>query len=363
VEESTLTVDCSGVVEARPETPESGTDAASGAVAAHQRPIVGALDIPRTDSVVSQRQLDDLARTLSERLAAALPPDAGPLEVDRRRHVEALRCPARTEGEPDVPFEWSAVKAHRRLGLRALQAMHRSHQQYPDALEGAGRAIDLEIDEASRLGEWLDRLSPAGRSAVLAAASGFAARHWIALPWDRCGRVQFGSRRHRVSLPEPAERVTLGLRLDATIFVSDPPDAERVIVSMGRTPPEALRFDVLASSLHLRRVPRRAIAVDPAAGQPSSVDVDPALLETAADDLVRAARALTDRTEDGALRAVPGPSCPTCPNLGRCAPGGGWVAAQTRRVAGIPVGAIRPRGPSGVRPSRRVRAGTERSAP
>ena len=360
----TLTVDGPGVVEPRPETHEPGADAPSGEVAAHRRPIVGALDIPRSDPAVSVRQLDDLARTLSERLAAALPPDSGPLEVDRRRLVEALRCPARTEGEPDGPFEWSAVKAHRRLGLRALQAMHRSHQRYPDALEGAGRAIDLEIDEASRLGEWLARLSPAGRSAVLAAASGFAARHWIALPWDRCGRVQFGSRRHRVSLPEPAERVTLGLRLDATIFVSEPPDADRVIVSMGQTPAEALRFDVLASSLHLRRVPRRAIAVDPAAGQPSSVDVDAALLETAAEDLVRAARALTDRTEDGGLRALPGPSCPRCPNLGRCAPGGGWVAARTRRVAGIPIGAIRPRGTSDAGASRkRLRAGADRSAP
>lgn len=342
-----MTVDCMGVAEAPQETREPGADASSQAVAAHQRPIVGALDIPRSGPSVSVRELDDLARRLSGRLAAALPADSGPLEVDRRRLVEALRCPARTEGEPDGPFEWSAVKAHRRLGLRALQAMHRSRQRYPDALEGAARAIDLEIDEASRLGEWLGRLSPAGRSAVLAAASGFAARHWIALPWDRCGRVQFGSRRHRVSLPEPAERVTLGLHLDATIFVSDPPDAERFIVSMGRTPPEALRFDVLVSSLHLRRVPRRAIAVDPAAGQPSSVDVDAALLDTAVEDLVRAATALTDRTEDGTLRALPGPSCPRCPNLGRCAPGGGWVAAQTRRVAGIPVGATRPRGSSG----------------
>jgi hypothetical protein len=374
-----MTVDRAGVAETRPETLGQGAEAPGcGAVAAHQRPIVGALEIPRSGPAVSTRELDDLARTLSERLAAELAPASGPLEVDRRRLVEALRCPARTEGGPDAPFEWDAVKAHRRLGLRALQAMHRSGQEYPDALEGVGRAIDLEIDEGTRLGEWLTRLGPAGRSAVLAAASGFAARHWIALPWDRCGRVQFGSRRHRVSLPEPAERVTLDVRLDATIFVSDPPEAERVIVTMGQTPPEGLRFDILVSSLHLRRVPRRAIAVDPAAGQPSSVDVDAGLLETAAEELVRAARALTVRTEDGKLRALPGPSCPRCPNLGRCAPGGGWVAAQTRRVAGIPVGATGPRGSAkagspGAAPSagssgekspgKRLRAGVDRSAP
>ena len=251
-----MTADRVGVADAPPEMQGPGIDAPPSAeVAVHQRPIVGAFDVPRSDPAVSTRELADLAQGLAKRLSSSLPPDAGPLEIDRRRLVEALRCPARAEAWPDGPFEWSAVKAHRRLGLRALRAMHRSGQQYPDALEGAARAIELEIDEGTRLGEWLARLSPAGRSAVLAAASGFAARHWIALPWDRCRRVQFGSHRHRVPLPEPAEQVTLDLRLDATIFVSDPPVAERVIVSMGQTPPEALRFDTLASSLHLMRAP------------------------------------------------------------------------------------------------------------
>jgi len=342
-----MTADRVGVADAPPEMQGPGIDAPPSAeVAVHQRPIVGAFDVPRSDPAVSTRELADLAQGLAKRLSSSLPPDAGPLEIDRRRLVEALRCPARAEAWPDGPFEWSAVKAHRRLGLRALRAMHRSGQQYPDALEGAARAIELEIDEGTRLGEWLARLSPAGRSAVLAAASGFAARHWIALPWDRCRRVQFGSHRHRVPLPEPAKQVTLDLRLDATIFVSDPPEAERVIVSMGQTPPEALRFDTLASSLHLMRAPRRAISVDPAAGQPSSVDVDAALLEAAVDDLVRAARALTDRTSGGDLRALPGSACPRCPSLARCGPGVGWVAAQTRRVAGIPVEAPRTSGSS-----------------
>ena len=174
-----MTADRLGVADAPPEMQGPSADSPTAvtiaaAVAAHQRPIVGALDIPRSDPAVSSSELEDLVQGLANRLSSSLPPDAGPLEVDRRRLVEALRCPARTEAEPEGPFEWSAVKAHRRLGLRALRAMHRSGQQYPDALEGAARAIDLEIDEGTRLGEWLARLSPAGRSAVLAAASGFA---------------------------------------------------------------------------------------------------------------------------------------------------------------------------------------------
>lgn len=299
----------------------------------HRRVLDAVLGATAEGPGVGGPELRSLAQDVADRLGPALTTTASPVRVDQFRLAEALRCPARTE---DDTFVWSVPKATRRLGLRGLSIMHGHRGGRPDAVAAAARAIEEEIDALTSLGRWLSQLPAASKAAALAAASGFAARYWVAVPWRSFDRVQFGPRAVRRALPAPAEAVTLEWRLDAAVFVAGSP--ERVLVRLGTADAAAMGFDALVASLQQLSAPRRVVAVDAATGQLGHLDVDLVALRAAADRVAKGVAELL--STGGALRAVPGPTCHGCRRLVRCAAGAGWVAAQVRRAGGIPLDAL-----------------------
>lgn len=295
--------------------------------------ILGALP---QEPTVSQGALAELAADLERRLSAAVgPAPSASVRVERTALAEAMACPASSRRPA---FLWHAPLAARRLGLVALGQMCRTRRGGLSALEATREALEAEMDLGTRLGTWLKTLGPAETGSVLAAASSWAARQFVAVPWRALGKVAFGPRPLRATPTGSTGPVVLESRLDADVVLGAAPSVERVLVVLGRPRRATVAFDALVASLSLSRAPLRVVTVDPASGRVEPVGVDQSLLARAADQIVEVARALAPIARGQELAQVPGPACYRCRWRRECNPGAGWLAARARRVAGVPLG-------------------------
>jgi hypothetical protein len=301
-----------------------------------EEPLVNAAGIRELRASLRDRLAEVTRSTpvdVAPNASAAVDGEAEELVVNRYAMRRALACPASATEPDEEPFAWTAPNAARTLGLATLSWVTRTGA---DVAAGVATAIDERVSEPNdSLGEWLAAQPDPARGAVVGAASSWAARALVAVPWQQLGRVQYlhDSVWQRLG-GDP--QVILRARPDALVAVPVGKIIERVTLLLGRVDQPAARLDCLVISLRARRAPLRAVIVDPASGELGTWDVDAALLEAAANDVVATAAAL-QACRQGLAAEVPGPQCTSCHRLARCATGSTHVGGRRPRIGGIPI--------------------------
>ncbi|MHB8465983.1 MAG: hypothetical protein ACYDH6_09255 [Acidimicrobiales bacterium] len=302
------------------------TELAAHSTAVRDAVLEGLPDEP----LVSHASLGRIRGELKKRVEpfAAAP---GEIYVDRHVLAKALICPASAARDT---FEWSAPLAARSLGLPALSSLYRSLGQ--DVLEAVGGSVAEAIGDGLRLGEWLASLDATGLAATVASAASWAARAWVAVPWPEFDNVLFGIKGvwHRpAGFDTP---VVLQGRPDANVMVRRRRATDRVLVDVARFDEGVARLDALIAALSAGRAPLRIVFVHPASGTVTARDVDVAMLDRAVEDIASVVSALAPTARGEAAAEVPGAQCWSCDHRDDCATGTAWMAAQPRRIAGIP---------------------------
>lgn len=254
------------------------------------------------------------------------------VHVDRYSLRAALVCPASAErGE----FEWTAPTAARSVALPAVSSLARGGDH--DPLEAVNRSIAEAIDEQRSVGQWLGELDGIGRATTVAAAVTWCARAMVAVPWQSFDNLRFGFDAvwHR-PLGFGSAIVMRG-RPDASVLLRRGRMTETVLLDLGAADPVVAGLDALMASLKVGRAPLRIVFVRAASGRVDAIDVDVDLLDAAVDHLVSAVESLVAPAQGLPAAERPGRQCWSCDRRDRCATGMPWMAAQPRRVAGIPV--------------------------
>jgi hypothetical protein len=127
-------------------------------------------------------------------------------------------------------------------------------------------------------------------------------------------------------------------RPDATVLLRRHPVTEQVLLVLGAFDEGVGRLDALTVACKSGRTPLRVVFVQASSGRVGRLDVDVDALDAAIDDAERAVAALVPAAEGRPADEIPGGQCWSCHRRDRCVTGTEWMAAQPRRVAGIPLG-------------------------
>jgi hypothetical protein len=263
--------------------------------------------------------------------------------VDGFRLSRVAQCPASYVPEP---FYWSAPRAARSLGLRALRAMTTATRL--GVQDAVGVAVDDAIGEDCSVGRWLAAQDAPSRGATVAAVVSWAARAWVAVPWHQVGTVNLST---GAIIATPLGRsgwIALRGSPDAVIQPKGGrrDDPCQVLLRLGGPSPVALGLDALVFALLRGVAPLRVVTIQPSSGLVAALDVTRELLQDTVDRVVTVA---ADNVGRAGLAESPGRHCWHCPRRDRCATGGAWMRDQPRRVGGIPVPAAGPAaGPAAV---------------
>ena len=193
------------------------------------------------------------------------------------------------------------------------------------------------IDEARSVGEWLGGLDGVGHAAVVAAAVTWCARALVAVPWSSFPSLRFGIDAVWHRPLGSGSLVVMRGRPDATVLIRRHPVTEQVLVVLGAFDEAIGRLDALTVACKLGRTPLRVVFVQASSGQVDRLDVDVDLLDAAIDDAERAVAALVPAAQGQPAEEIPSGRCWSCDRRDRCVTGTAWMAAQPRRVAGVPV--------------------------
>ncbi len=300
----------------------------SSELAAHQEAVRAAV----RDGLLSTPVSGASVVALRARLVDGLGPVIGRSEVivDGFGLSRVAKCLASHVPEP---FYWTASRAARSLGLRALRAMTTAARL--GVADAVGVAVDDAIGEDRSLGRWLAGQDGPSRGATVAAAVSWSSRAWVAVPWNQVGTVDLAT---GAAMARPFGRsgwIALKGRPDAVIQPSGGrrDDPRQVLLRLGGSSLVALGLDALVFALLRGVAPLRVVTVQPSSGVVGALDVNRELLQDTVDWVVVAAGSVGE----SGLAESPGRHCWYCQRRGECATGGSWMRDQPHRVGGIPV--------------------------
>ncbi len=276
------------------------------------------------DEELGPEVADALRAGLEARLAdaATLIPEGGVLVVGKTPLAAFDSCPGRWQALLDAPFEWSVPSVRGTVSHKAIElALNWRGEVEP------GRAVDAAIgrllDDDSSAGRFLRTLSTVELAELRAASVELVTAFEECFPplkprWrpvvDGRTRVELcGGRILLVGKPD----LTLGQALRAGKVIIDLKTGDR-----RRHHVDDLRFYALIDALRVGLPPRRLASVYLDAGQPVVEAVSAAVLDAAAERVIRTATAMAE-TRWGTLptRLHAGHHCSWCPARTGCRAG------------------------------------------
>jgi hypothetical protein len=294
-----------------------------------QREVLDVLGAPRHAWPAFRAELRDELRTeleaglepVVERLAAA-PDDRLPLHLGKHALAGVLGCEARFLHDDTTGFPgWSPALARGALSHKAIElSVHVRGAWDPAAL--VDEALARLSDDASGLGEWLERTTEVERAELRAVANDQVARFLESWPPLRSEWWPVTESRWRAELCD--DRVVLAGRADLTLQRPEGTTARKVVVDLksgGFSPShlDDLRFYAVLETLRLGTPPRLIATHYLESGRFVPEAVTEPVLWSAVARVVDAAGHLAD-LRLGARPPVyrPGPACGWCPLVDGC---------------------------------------------
>ena len=276
------------------------------------------------------RLRDELRRVLQERLAplAERLPDGENLWVNKHLLSQVHGCEGLFLARDAEDFSWSTANARGVVSHKAIE-LSISWRGDPPPGELVDEALARLIGGGDRIADYLAGLGEGERAELHGEAVERVSMFLECFPPLEARWRPVAESRLRADLC--GERIVLSGKVDLTIGRADGTRAGKVLVDLktgGFSPShrDDLRFYALVETLRIGVPPRLLATYYLDGGRLQDETVTEALLESAAERVVRGVDAAIELRHEGRAPTLrPGPPCGWCPQSEDCEPGQRWL--------------------------------------